>query len=144
MSAIEGSINLPEVQQAWAAMISSVSWHHFAHLTFREEAPADVARRDFDRYVRFLERWAQGPVDWAVTVERTHRTHYHLHALLKNTRALPTRDLVNRWLPGHARVTIYRRHSGAEEYMTKAITRESCDVDVSGRLRAGPEGWKTT
>lgn len=124
-----------EVPDAWVAMIRAVSWDHFAHLTFKGPNSAAAACRDFARFVRFLERCAQGPVDWAVSVERTHPVHHHLHALIKGTGRLRPRFLQGRWTHGHSRITVYRPNGGAAAYLTKAITPDTCDIDISGRLR---------
>lgn len=125
-----------QVPAAWCEMIKGFTWNHYAHLTFRAATSGYSARRQFDRYVRFLERCVQGPVDWALSVERTHAAHHHVHALLKGTCGR-VGFLEDKWTHGYSRVTVYRPNGGAEEYLTKALTPDTWHIDISGRLRVG-------
>ena len=129
-----GGRGIRQLRREWGRWLSRFPWDHFVTLTFRTRADPDCARRRFARWIRDLERRAQGQVLWAVAPEWTMVNHVHLHCLLSGTCDLDRRAIESSWLPGFVRSDRYDDRRGASYYLAKAIEDEWCEVDLDRRL----------
>lgn len=145
---------------ALAAMgdfLSTYPWAHWCTLTYRPPA----AERDAGRVPMQWGRWRKRisssmpvslpyalrqwiafertvrvnaglPLFWFYGVEHGDRFgRLHLHALLGNTERLPTSRLAGHWTAGFARITEYDPTRGASYYITKYVSKEMTEWDIS-------------
>jgi len=128
------------LKQAWGRHLVRYPWTHFATLTFRQESVQDYARRQFGSFVRRVEREIGGSTYWFYGTEFGNLGRLHLHALLGRTESLPREVLEKLWLCGHSRFRDYDPKIGADKgdgitgaayYVTKYITKDLADYDVS-------------
>ena len=121
-----------QVRTAWGDWLDGLPWDHYVTLTFGIKSGPDFARRTFDRWIRRLEQEAQTPVLWFVGFEDGKLFgRLHLHALTGNTSALPAEYMAKLWTPGWSRIVPYRPTLGAAHYVTKYVTKELLDYDIS-------------
>ena len=89
-----------------------------------------------------LRRWAGFRADleldagarlfWFYGVEYGERLgRLHIHALTGNTERVPTRTIAMRWKSGWSRCLVYDPLQGAAGYVSKYITKELAEWDVS-------------
>lgn len=129
------------IKQAWGQHLGRYPWDHFLTLTFRRESVADFARRSWLSYVRRLELAAGMPLVWFYGTEYGSLGRLHIHALTLNTGSLPIRILHREWwqdppLPrGLTKIAVYSPLLGAAHYVSKYVTKDLADYDVSDRLR---------
>ena len=119
-------------RQAWGDWLEGLPWDHYTTLTFGINTGPDFARRAFGRWVRRLEQEAGLPLLWFVGFEDGRLLgRLHLHALVGNTREMSTAYMAKLWTPGWSRIVPYLPTLGAAHYVTKYVTKELLDYDVS-------------
>ena len=120
---------------AWGEFLEGLPWDHFVTLTFRQASGPDYARRAFGQWIRRLEREARTRLLWFVGFEDGRLLgRLHLHALVGNTDGLAESTLEEAWTPGFARIQRFQPRLGAAHYVTKYITKDMLDYDVSPAL----------
>ena len=141
--------------------LNGYPWAHWCTLTFRPPASErDVGRvpREWGRWRKkirgavpvgldyALRQWsafqrattiaAGVPLFWFYGVEHGERLgRLHLHALFGNTERLPVATMRASWTAGFADVDAYDPTRGASYYVTKYVTKELAEWDVSGGVR---------
>lgn len=125
-----------DLRRAWGEFLEGYQWAHFLTLTFRRESGPDFAARAYDRYLRRVTKCADRPLYWFMATEYGRRAgRLHLHALTGNTDTLERSRLQHEWRDGFSRVLDYQPHLGATHYLTKYITKDLADYDVSPHIR---------
>lgn len=132
----------PGLREAWVGLLDGHDWDHFITLTFasaasnpRAQVHPDYAHRSFDSFISRLERRAHRPVAWFRGDELGPQTgRLHFHALLQGTSGLLHRTVAECWPQGHAWVRRYDPELGAAHYVTKYVTKERADYNLSRRL----------
>lgn len=119
-----------QLKAAWGAHLGRYPWTHFATLTFSQESVQDYARRQFLSFVRRVERDA-GPTYWFYGTEFGKLGRMHLHALLGRTELMTRDELQEHWPCGFSRFLPYDSQLGAAHYVSKYITKDLADYDVS-------------
>ncbi len=140
---------------AWGEYLAPYDWNHWATLTFapprpphlggrvrlgparpgpdRPGPPPDYAHREFEAWVRRVERRGGEPVWWFRGDELGERLgRLHLHALLGGTGRLLDASLGWEWRAGFSVVKRYDPALGVAHYLTKYATKGLADYDVSG------------
>lgn len=121
-----------KVRNAWGEFLEGLPWDHYTTLTFGMKSGPDFARRAFGTWVRRLEREAGIPLLWFVGFEDGRLLgRLHLHALLGNTYELTTGFMSTLWRHGFSRIAPFQPKLGAAHYVTKYVTKELLDYDVS-------------
>lgn len=100
-------------------------WTHYCTLTFRFSTSPHAARREFARYIRWLEQRSQHRVDWFNTVERGSGGHTHIHTLL-NVANMTGQEIKRTWRSGFTQIRRYNQRKGAPEYTAKQF--HNCDM----------------
>ena len=135
MAPSSGSQSARQLHKAWGDWLDGQPWDHYVTLTFKKESGPDVAKSRFARWIRRLEQEAQLPLLWFVGFENGKQLgRLHLHALVGNTRALPVSTMAELWQHGWSRIMPYRPTLGAAHYVTKYVTKELLDYDISPKL----------
>lgn len=125
-----------QVRQAWGEWLERFPWDHYVTLTFKDKSGPDLARRSFDRWIRRLEQEAKLPLLWFVGHENGRLLgRLHLHALVGNTREVSPAVMEKLWTPGWSRIMPYQPTLGAAYYVTKYVTKEMLDYDVSPNFK---------
>jgi hypothetical protein len=148
------------LKEAWGRHLARYPWTHFCTLTFKKESVQDYARRQFLSFVRrvdreigdasmievgalvrdgkrFARRERGSACYWFYGTEFGNLGRMHLHALIGRTESLPREVLEKLWLCGHSRFREYDpligsgELRGAAHYVTKYITKDLADYDVS-------------
>ena len=125
--------NVPE---SWGQWLNEYDWDHYCTLTFQWEATVSGAIRQYQRFIRRLERRAQGAINWFMVIEYGRGGWLHIHALLGATNALLKESVDVAWPAGKTNVQTYDSQRGASHYITKAITSEATFWDISANLKA--------
>jgi hypothetical protein len=121
-----------QLRRAWGEYLEGLPWDHYATLTFRRWSGEDFARRAFGSWARRLGQEAGMPLLWFVGFERGHQLgRLHLHALLGNTRDISRCFLEKTWVSGFSHIVPYLPSHGAAYYVTKYVTKELLEYDVS-------------
>lgn len=129
---MEAAQQRKKVRRAWGEWLDGLPWDHYTTLTFGIKSGPDFARRAFGRWVRRLEQEAGLPLLWFVGFEDGRLLgRLHLHALVGNTRDLEPSYLSKVWTAGFSRIVPYKSKLGAAHYVTKYVTKELLDYDVS-------------
>jgi hypothetical protein len=124
-----------QVRECYGEWLEGWPWDHYTTLTFGIKSGPDFARRAFGRWTRCLEREAGLPVFWFVGFEDGRLLgRLHLHALVGNTGGLNDRWMAEAWTPGFSRIVRYQPQLGAAYYVTKYVTKELLDYDVSSNF----------
>jgi hypothetical protein len=108
-------------REAWGAFLHSYRWDRYLTLTCRRSTTPALLMREVRRFIRRVERAAQGPVRWFVSIESTARDHHHAHALLYGTSRVSSDQLERAWKPGFTRMPRYDATRGAAYYVRKAL-----------------------
>ncbi len=145
---------------AMGDFLNGYPWAHWCTLTFRPPASErDAARvpREWGRWRKkirgavpvgleyALRQWAVFartttvaagvPLFWFYGVEHGERLgRLHLHALFGNTERLPAPLMRASWTAGFAQVDAYDPTRGASYYVTKYVTKELAEWDVSSSV----------
>jgi len=121
-----------KVRNAWGEFLEGLPWDHYTTLTFGIKSGPDFARRAFGAWVRRLEREAGIPLLWFVGFEDGRLLgRLHLHALLGNTYDLTPGFMKTLWSSGFSRIVPFQPKLGAAYYVTKYVTKDLLDYDVS-------------
>lgn len=141
---------------AWGKWLEDYDWSHWCTLTFRRYEPRsapglaapkpfkprpgpppDYAHRSFDRFARRLANKAVQRVWWFRGDELGPQLgRLHLHALVGGTEGLLPETLRSCWREGFSFIDIYDPELGAAHYLTKYVSKDLADYDLSGGLRA--------
>ena len=123
------------IGREYGTFLGRYAWAHYVTLTTRFPVSPAALRAEFDRFVRRLERVAQGPVSWSYTTEGgSFAERVHAHALLGGTERVTTAAIERLWPSGNTRVQVYDPAGGAAEYVSKDVGREPDYHDISRRL----------
>ena len=122
---------MTELTAAWGDWLGDFAWTHASTLTFRDPHTLEAARRAVRRHLRDLARRAHHKVGWFWVLERTHRRHIHVHALV-DAPLSPTK-VRDSWQGGRAKVERYDPNRGWRHYITKEIGEAAVDWDISDR-----------
>ena len=125
MQAVASAATLRRALGDW---LNPMPWDFFATLTFTREATVDAARRQVERYFRWIAPSVRAHF-WAV--ERGCLGRVHAHALMRTAGGVESRWLEGAWRCGVARCAPYDARRGASYYVGKAITQEDADYDLS-------------
>lgn len=135
-----------QLKRALGRHLGTYPWDHFLTLTFRRESVADFAIRSWNGYVTRLELAAGSPLVWFYGTEYGKLGRLHIHALTLNTGVLPIARLHREWFQaegtgarGRTRVLPYDPRLGAAHYVSKYVTKDLAEYDVSDRLRDAQE-----
>lgn len=128
--------NLARLRAAWAAWLQEREWSHYCTLTFRFAISVERATRDFEQFVRRLNKYADNRIDWASVLETSPGDLIHLHALVGQTDHLTVARVEQAWKSGITQIRRYDPRRGAARYMTKAINNRGIEIDVSRTLTA--------
>ena len=113
------------------AWLREYPWHHFVTFTFRRLVSPWRAEREFRRWVRWMERSAQGPIHFVYAIEPSAGgASAHVHALVAGTGSLKTQVLEAAWKGGHSRVRLYDPSRSGAAYVTKQIKHEDALWDL--------------
>jgi hypothetical protein len=133
--AVREALRRKQVREGYGKWLESWPWDHYTTLTFGIKSGPDFARRAFGRWTRRLEQEAGLPLFWFVGFEDGHLLgRLHLHALVGNTGGLSTAWMAESWTPGFSRILQYQPTRGAAFYITKYVTKELLDYDVSSNF----------
>jgi len=119
------------IRMACADWLNTYNWDWWATLGFRFMVVDTInAKRYFLRFVKSL-----GLVDlsYFLVVENFRFNHgVHLHCLLSGVLHLRYKDVGQLWFSkyGYAHIQGYQKGRGANHYLTKYVTKASCDWDV--------------
>ena len=80
--AIQQEAEHDRVDSSVGRVVGGHDWTHATTLTFRQPRTGEATRRAVQRHLRDLAHRVHGKVDWFWVVERTHRGHVHIHALV--------------------------------------------------------------
>ena len=119
----------PSVRKAWGDWVASMPWTHFATLTFANESSEARAKREFGRWIRWLEQRSRHPVGYVLAIERGRGGWLHLHALV-DCDDLSAATLRLTWHAGRSDVRDYDPKLAAAHYVTKEIAGSVIDYDV--------------
>jgi hypothetical protein len=123
-----------ELRTALRGWIGAFHWSHVATLTTRYPMSDGSVVREFQRrFVRELERAAQGYVAWFVAIEATVPGHWHLHVALAGTAALTIERMQKAWRLGFTRITLLENPPAAIGYLVKELQRFPENFDISTR-----------
>ncbi|MCC7134735.1 MAG: hypothetical protein IT352_18900 [Gemmatimonadales bacterium] len=123
------------LRTAWAELLEGIPWDHYVTLTFRQSSGPNFAWRAFRRWIRRLERVAGLPVIWFVGFEDGDLLgRLHLHSLVGNTDALSDETLTESWTAGFSRIERFQPGLGAAHYVTKYVTKDLLDYDLSPNI----------
>lgn len=93
----------------------------------------DYALRQWGAFRRTMARAAAVPLFWFYGVEHGEQFgRLHLHALTGNTERLPVATIREYWRSGWSHVKPYDPRKGASYYITKYVTKELAEWDISG------------
>jgi hypothetical protein len=115
----------------YATWLFEFRWHFVGTLTFRYETGPMKARADFLRYVRRIEETTGSEPAWFYSIERGHFDGLHLHFLLASEVKTSPRIVAKLWRSGFAEVERYRGNLGAIIYVTKNISSDSAEWEIS-------------
>jgi hypothetical protein len=104
--------------------LSALEWSHFATFTTRVAKTPDEILRQTRRYIRNLERAAQGPVHWFGAVEETNSGQPHLHALIGGCKMLGNAEVQRPWKVGLSRIRVFDPDRGGIAYTLKQVAGE--------------------
>lgn len=131
-NAVRAAQQRKQVRSAWGEFLQGLPWDHYATLTFGIKSGPDFARRAFGGWIRRVEQEAGVPLLWFLGFEDGRQLgRLHLHALVGNTFDVSARFMSKAWKPGFSRIVPYRPRLGAAYYVTKYVTKELLDYDVS-------------
>lgn len=139
---------------AWAAFLRDFDWAHWVTLTFRDYEPpnspglaparppivrpgppVDFAHRVFASFANDLGRRVRGPVWWFRGDELGRQQgRLHLHGLVGGTGGLRVDTIKGAWRWGFSYVQRYDSKLGAAYYVTKYVTKEMSDYEISADL----------
>jgi hypothetical protein len=129
-----GDVDLTKLRRAWGDHLGRYEWDHVVTLTTPFPRSAAWLKDEFSRrYVRRLEKAAQGAVPWFWVAEEHGSRHLHVHALLWGTALLTTEYLRDGWSHGFTDVQRYDRSRGAARYLAKTIGGAHDSYDHSSR-----------
>lgn len=124
--------------------LNGFEWTWYATLTFRFEVKDPInAKKYFIKWIRLIKNDIVDDICYFVAVERF-RGNFgtHLHSLIwvghqedgKNRLILPYWSI---WFEkyGRAKIELYDKNKGAGYYLSKYVTKEICDYDVSEKLK---------
>lgn len=101
------------------------------------------ALRQWETFERTVRTDAGIPLFWFYGVEHGERFgRLHLHALLGNTERLPVETLQRQWTAGFARITEYDPTRGASYYITKYVSKELSEWDISSSPQDAAAMWQ--
>ncbi|MFN0181744.1 MAG: hypothetical protein ACKVZ0_23290 [Gemmatimonadales bacterium] len=101
-------------------------------LTFARNSGPLRAKATFRTWIRRLERKTGRPLLWFLGLEDGHQLgRLHIHALVGGTDALGETTLEEAWEEGFSRIERFQPGLGAAHYVTKYITKELLDYDIS-------------
>jgi hypothetical protein len=124
-----------ELRDALRVWIGGFLWNHVATLTTKDPRSRAHLLRDFQRrFVRKLERAAQGYVAWFVVIEESAPRHWHLHVALAGTASLTIKMMQKAWRLGFTRITLLENPPAAIGYLVKELQRFPENFDISPRL----------
>jgi len=138
------------VKDELAAMLNGYKWDWFSTYTLNMQAKPATAHNMFRNHLAFLEKQAGLPI-YAFRGDEYGVLHgrFHLHALIGNVgefpaycgERLPPRNPgikprpccgVHSWPGGYARVFKYDPHISATGYVSKYVTKDFGDWDLTG------------
>ena len=128
---LRGELWRRQLVQAWGQWLSTFPWDHYLTLTFRGEVTVGPARFHFRRLVRRIEQRSQQAVYWFMAVEIGAGGRVHIHALFGQTERLAPDAIAEAWDRGRSEVARYDDRKGAAYYVSKAITSDCVDYDIS-------------
>lgn len=116
-------------RSAWGEWLGEAYlWHHFATFTFVWGPGPERAVQELRRWIRKVERLAQGPVGCFYVAERGEATgQLHLHVLLVGTQRLSSHMLERSWRHGRSEVSVYDSHLAGSYYVTKDVGLQTAD-----------------
>jgi len=128
-----------QLVEGWGQFLIQFFWDWFVTLTFRDEVPSFRAHRQFEWFMRQLERAAGMPIFWFRADEIGLRGgRFHIHALVGNVGNLRRMTFIDLWNEkvGFARIWPFDSKRGAAYYCAKYIAKQVNDWDLSDNLRA--------
>jgi len=129
------NITAPErtkLRAAWGEFLEGLPWDHYVTLTFRRNSGPLRAKATFRAWIRRLERKAGRALLWFLGLEDGNQLgRLHIHALVGGTDSLSESTLEEAWREGFSRIERFQVGLGAAHYVTKYITKELLDYDIS-------------
>jgi len=119
--------------------LSEFRWDWFVTLTFEHEVKSFTAYRRCKAWLGDLERAAAFPIAWFRADEYGERTgRFHLHLLIANVEHLHRLTWMKRWEQrnGYARILPFDPGLGAAFYVSKYVTKQAGEWDISDNLGA--------
>lgn len=121
-----------QLHEGWTQWLEGLPWDHYATLTFKRSSGPDFAQRVFAGWIRRLELEAGMPLLWFVGFENGHLLgRLHIHSLVGNTRDVSIAFLAKEWRHGFSRIERYDPNRGAAHYVSKYVTKDLLDFDIS-------------
>lgn len=124
------------LREAWVWYLFQYPWDHACTLTHKQQASEAALADWFSRWVRQLESFGHGRVDWFWVIERGgHLSRTHIHALLANTARIPVRQLEKRWVWGTSDIRPYDDSPvAALQYVVKDMPERCVSYELSPKL----------
>jgi len=128
---------VPKSIESMGDWLSTFQWDWWATFTFRFEVPDAIkAKLYFARFQKQLVKKIHHGFYYFLAVERFKSgLSTHLHCLLSNIDDVAYVTVGQAWFKryGYAKIEKYDPGLGAAHYLTKYVTKEICDWDVSLR-----------
>jgi len=125
------------LKETWSEWLNRYNWDWYVTLTFRHPVSAKVAHHLWCKWIRALEKQLDDGVGYfRVSEIQRGRQILHYHALMLNVRRLRRLTWMDRWyqISGIARIFAYDYQRGANFYLSKYITKELSDYQISGKI----------
>lgn len=147
-------LSTTDYREVFGDWLSQYAWTHWGTFTFRPYVPRlspglapprftpsqagppiHFAHREWQRYVRRLERNLHRPIWWFRGDELGERLgRLHFHALIGGAMDYPPQVLAELWTSGFSKIVTYDPEKSAAYYVTKYVVKGLADWDVSARL----------
>lgn len=123
----------------WGDFLMGYQWTLFGTLTTRFPIREPQLITEFMRWIRKIDRHAQGAVNWHYAIEpHSCGTHLHLHFLLNAPPCISPTIASALWKLGRVDAERFDPNRGAAYYISKANLHNPDRYDISKRL---PPRW---